>query len=671
MRLNLISLRLTNFKGVRDFTLDANGSDVTIYGDNEAGKTTLFDALCYLLFDKDGRNKKDFEIKTLDENNQPLPGLNHEVEGTFDMNGSLLTLRKVYAEKWTKKRGTAKSVFSGHTVDHFIDGVPVKKGDFDAKIATLIPEDIFKLLTSPLYFNEQLHWTERRKILLRVCGDVSDDDVFASSNELAELKSIVQKGRTLDEHKAVIASRRKEIDKELDKIPVRIDEATRALPDITGIDRVKLPVDIANLKHRKQQKEQDLARIESGGEVAERKRQLAEVEGEILQMVNEHKSQGMKLAGEMQAKLLAANGYYAKYKAIIDDTKRRMTSLEEESERIKESVVALRNKWYEVSDRMFEFDQDTVCPTCGQDLPEESLADAREKAKAAFNLQMANELESITTSGRELKDRLEVASKEHNVLFGTLEETKGLIAENEAEVKSIQAGIDALMNNEQPISDNPKYAQKLRRKSNIEEIITKMQSGIKASAENVRNEIADFGLAIEKLEEDAAKIKRHKDGQKRIKELEARERLLAAEFEKLEKEVYLTEQFTRAKVRMVNEKINKKFKYARFKMFEQQVNGGLTDCCETLYKGVPYNSNLNAGHKIIVGMDIIRTLSDYFDFIAPIFVDNAESVTKLPEMDAQVIRLVKPEITDENRQKYSKLVVEIDAGDKNKYGEAV
>ncbi|MCK9327365.1 MAG: AAA family ATPase, partial [Bacteroidales bacterium] len=242
--MRLISLRLTNFKGIRDFTLGANGEDVTVYGDNGTGKTTLFDALMWLLFDKDGRNKKDFEIKTLDENNRPLHGLNHEAEGVFDLDGRQLTLRKVYAEKWTKKRGTAKSVFSGHTVDHFIDGVPVKKGEYESKIAALIPENIFKLLTSPLYFNEQLHWTERRKLLLEVCGDISDTDVIASSKELAELTTIIPSGRTLDEHKAVIAARRAEINKELGKIPVRIDEASRALPSITGgIDTVKLPAD--------------------------------------------------------------------------------------------------------------------------------------------------------------------------------------------------------------------------------------------------------------------------------------------------------------------------------------------------------------------------------------------------------------------------------------------
>ena len=74
------------------------------------------------------------------------------------------------------------------------------------------------------------------------------------------------------------------------------------------------------------------------------------------------------------------------------------------------------------------------------------------------------------------------------------------------------------------------------------------------------------------------------------------------------------------------------------------INGGVEECCETLYNGVPYSTGLNTGHKIIVGLDIINTLSEHYGFRPPIFVDNAESVTDLPEMQAQVIRLVKPEI---------------------------
>ena len=666
--MRLVSLRLTNFKGIHDFTLKANGEDVTVYGDNEAGKTTLFDALTWLLFDKDGRNKKDFEIKTLDENNQPLHGLNHEAEGVFNLDGRQLTLRKVYAEKWTKKRGAAKAVFSGHTVDHFIDGVPVKKGEYETKIAAIIPENIFKLLTSPLYFNEQLHWAERRKLLLEVCGDISDTDVIASSGDLAELTNIIPSGRTLDEHKAVIAARRAEINKELGKIPVRIDEVTRSLPDIAGIDAKKLPTDIANLKYRKQQKEQELVRIESGGEVAERRRQLAEIEAEILRLTNDHREQSGKAVNEKHTQLFTVNGHVRNYQLVIDDIKRRIDRIHAESGRLAEEMKKKREEWFTINAQTLEYEQDTTCPTCGQDLPEEQLMEAREKAQADFNVQKAEKLSSISAQGQRFKTEIEVLTGEHNNLLDKLRENENLLIEKEAEGKRLQAEIEALSG--QKTSLNPSYIQKLQQRQNITNIITQLQNSISEAVEGVSADIFELSLAIVKKESETNKIRLRKDGGRRIKELEAQEKELAAEYERMEKELYLTEQFTRAKVQLMDEKINSKFRFARFKMFEQQVNGGLADCCETLYKGVPYNSNLNAGHRIIVGMDIIRTLSEHYRFTAPIFIDNAESVTDLPEMDAQVIRLIKPEIvTEKDREKYNKLVVK--TGSKNTFRRAI
>src|SRR5690606_7377882 len=125
-------LKLRNFKGIREFTLEANGSDVTIYGDNGAGKTSLVDAFMWLLFDKDSQNRKDFQIKTLDADGEPIHNLEHEVEAALELDdGRQVTLRKVYKEKWTRKRGSAVAEFTGHTVDHYIDGVPTKQSDYD------------------------------------------------------------------------------------------------------------------------------------------------------------------------------------------------------------------------------------------------------------------------------------------------------------------------------------------------------------------------------------------------------------------------------------------------------------------------------------------------------------------------------------------------------------
>lgn len=105
----------------------------------------------------------------------------------------------------------------------------------------------------------------------------------------------------------------------------------------------------------------------------------------------------------------------------------------------------------------------------------------------------------------------------------------------------------------------------------------------------------------------------------------------------------MTEEFVRTKVHLLEEKINSKFKYARFKLFKDQINGGLEETCETLYEGVPYSSGLNNAARINVGLDIINTLNDYYGITAPIFVDNSEAVTKLINTNSQILSLIVSE----------------------------
>jgi hypothetical protein len=67
--------------------------------------------------------------------------------------GITTTLKKIYREVWSKKRGAAQATFTGNTVDHFIDDVPVKEKEYAAKIAEIAGDEAaFKLLTSPTVF---------------------------------------------------------------------------------------------------------------------------------------------------------------------------------------------------------------------------------------------------------------------------------------------------------------------------------------------------------------------------------------------------------------------------------------------------------------------------------------------------------------------------------------
>ena len=94
------------------------------------------------------------------------------------------------------------------------------------------------------------------------------------------------------------------------------------------------------------------------------------------------------------------------------------------------------------------------------------------------------------------------------------------------------------------------------------------------------------------------------------------------------------------KMDMVSEEINKHFKYVSFKLFEEQLNGGIAPTCKIKYVKES-RGDLNNGHRIIAGLDIIQSLSELYGVTAPIFVDNAESLNEynVPDMAAQMILL--------------------------------
>jgi len=641
--MKLHKLVLTNFKGIKSFTLDAQGQDIDIYGDNATGKTTLADAFMWLLFDKDSNNRKDFEIKTLGPNGEPEHGLDHSVEAILELeDGSQLALKKVYMEKWQKKRGYATAEFTGHTTDYFIDGVPVQKKEYDARIAEIADENIFRLLTDPRYFDEVLHWQKRRELLLEVCGDVSDEEVINSKSDLSKLSEILG-NRTIEQHRKVIQARRSEINKELEKIPVRIDEVTLGLPKIDDITNPEaLPNDIAKLREELRSKQEELAQARAGGKIAELTAKTRMIEAKMLEEKNRMIGEATRQSDLLREELFQVNDTISKTKSEIDYRKMKARNTKTEISNLEEKLKTLRTSWYAEKSKTFEFDQSETCPYCGQALPQEQLQEAREKALAEFNRKKAEQLEAINAEGRrlaarksELEDELKDLLREQEMLEATL---PGLEKKQEAlqtEIKSIQ---DSLKN----LEPSAEFIRLQKEHEEIQEQIRQAQEDVSTSVATVQKEIDDLSDAIRALEQAKARLEARESGLKRIEELKAEERKLAAEYEDLERQLYLTEEFVRTKVRMLEDKINSKFRMARFKLFNVLVNGGIEECCETVYNGVPY-SNLNNGARLNIGLDIINTLAEHYGFAPPVWLDNAESVTDILPTKGQQIRLVVSE----------------------------
>ena len=643
--MKVLNLKLRNFKGIRSFELDTQGKDVNVFGDNATGKTTLVDAFMWLLFDKDSSNRKDFQIKTLKPDGEPEHGLEHSVEAALELeDGSQLILKKVFQEKWTKKRGSATAEFTGHTTDYFVDGVPVQKKEYDAKIAEIADEQIFRLLTDPRYFNEVLHWQKRRELLLEVCGDVSDEEVISSQKALNALKDILG-NRTIEQQRKIIQARLTEINKELQKIPVRIDEVKRGLPDISDITNEKeLPNDISKLREELKKKQEELAQAKAGGQVAEKTKELRLIEAQMMDLKNKHREALNEKVGEKRRELASVQSEIYKLKANINAKSDTIKYNETSIKSLDEKMEKLRNEWHEENAKVFEQEQAAflkldTCPTCGQPLPQDRLQEARDKAMAQFNKAKAEKLEAISAEGKKLKDMK--AAMEENLAYVRceLEKATAELAGFEKKEAALKAEINDIMQGEQPVESTPEYVRLQKQHEELQEQIRQAQADVSTTVAAIQKEADEISGAIQALEQAKARFEARESGLKRIEELKAEERKLAAEYEELEQQLYLTEEFIRAKVQLLEDKINSKFRMARFKLFDIQVNGALAECCETTYNGVPY-SNLNNGARLNIGLDIINTLAEHFGFAPVVFIDNAESVTNILPTKGQQIRLI-------------------------------
>ena len=650
MDIILKSLKLHNFKGIKDFEVEF-GHVTDIKGKNGLGKSTIFDAFNWLLFDKDSQGRKNFEIKTLDETGEQLHKLEHTVEGNLIIDGIQLSLAKTFKEKWTKKRGQATQEFSGHETTYSINGVPVKKKDYEEKIKEIMDEGLFKLVTNPMYF-PNLNWKEQRTIVQEIIGTIDDERVINYNSKLAPLKGAYTD--SISEYNARTKASIKKINDEIKLIPARIDECNNNIVD----------VDFTELEVRKKEVEKKIndidERIEDSSKgndvLLEHKQNLFNLKQEYQEKLNHARavaSNGKdKLINKLQGKkdeLREVNSVMKNYSYEIEKEEARKRSYETSLIGINEKLNKLRNKWKEVKSRDFEADN-KICKYCGQELPLHEVEQLEER----FNLNKSKELEIICTNADKAKKEKEELEEKIEKIKEINKETKEQSEEAnknkkalEEEIKEIQTEIDNFI---VPTDINFDGKVQLEREIELVEEDIKnfktVDNTLKAEKQVLKAELAQINSKLA-AKENNERLK------ERIKELDAEEVELAQKVAKLEGQLFLCEEFTRTQVELSEGMINKKFKNIKFKLFKELINGGLEETCEIVKDGVTY-SNLNTAAQINAGIEIINVLSEHYGTKAVIFIDNAESVNKIADTDSQLVKLIVSEdekltiVKDEN-----------------------
>lgn len=638
MKVILNKLSFQNFKGFKEKEIEFNEDLTTISGDNATGKTTVFDGFSWLLWGKDSQNRKDYEIKPYKESGDSIHNLETTVEGVLDIDGQKTNLKRTYKEVWKKKRGSNNKEFSGHTTDFYINDVPKKKKDYEEFIEKIVSEDEFNLLSNPMYFNQIIDKKERRKILLSLVDDVEKDDVIKENKDLKELDL---DSYSIEELQDMAKSSCKKINEELKEIPARIDE----------LNNTKTDEDFSKLEDEKEKIKKELEKIDKelsgtvsiSEELDSQYEKISKLKEEINSIKNnfeENKSKKLKENNdklvEVKRKIDACNYEIINSSDRVEWTEDIIKDKQKEVKRVNKELNDLRNDFYKT--QKLKYDGGFICPTCGQQFTKEK----KEEVLQNFNIEKSEKLEENVKKGKNLNEDLEKIKKE----------VKGY----EEELKSVKAKLNSLKNKKIELKDEEKYLDNNSNKieniqvnnetseqiKKLEEEIQEIQKTTKDSKKDNTPLLERKGTLNERLDDINSKVSLkglNAELDTKISEYEQKEKDLASQYEEKQKILYLCDEYIRAYTELVSDKVNNLFTFVKFKLFDTQINGGIQETAEATYKGVPYGS-LNNAAKINAGLDVINALSKKFDKQIPIFVDNAESVNELVDVESQLIRLV-------------------------------
>lgn len=633
-QIEIKQIHLLNFKGVRNLLVDFVGNVTTISGDNGTGKTTIFDAFTWVLFGKDSEDRKAFNVKTLDKDGNPIEKLPHEVTATFVVDNQVVTIRRCFNEKWQKRRGSAIEEFTGHEEERFINDVPYSVKDFTSKINELFcSEEIFKLITSPFAFNG-LKTDKQRNILTTMIGEISDAEIANGYIDFQELLQNLQ-GKTLDEYRKEITAKKRVIKTEITTIPSRIDEQKRNVIDVN----TNIIAEEANkLEQRLSEINAQLTDIVNAEEasnkaISEQYDVIRRKERELNNLKIKVTTDVMQEYNDTMQRISIINGKIDLVKADSDRKQAMIARYKEIIENCNQRRNELIANWKSINAESLVFDDNEfICPTCKRPFDEGEIAIRKAEMIENFNedktrrLARNNELGKQNNEDKvkaenavkELQLGIEDNSAEIAGLLQSLPKTVekpniDLAIANNEEIKTLQAEIDNLRQQVTAPTTNESKQQLISERDSINAVLRESQRQL-AMAENNKR-ISD-----------------------RIAELELQYRSQCEALAELERIEHTIELFSKRKTEVVEHKVNELFSVVKFKMFETLINGGEVETCVATINGVPF-ADLNSASRINAGLDIINAISKHYNVVAPIFIDNAESINEIMATQSQQVRL--------------------------------
>ena len=628
--IRLIQLRIKNFKRIADMTLDFNGTDWTIFGRNASGKTSVYDAFYWLLFDKDSHGAKDFDIEPRDDTGAVInPETVTEVSAVLDCDGARFTFEKHYYQKWQQQRGAVDKTYVGNTAEYFIDGVPQKKGEYDASVKAIVHEELFRLLTNLNAFTS-LHWTEQRSVLFGMC-DIGDDLTLMSTDEKYSELAADMGTRSFTDYKKYLDSRRKTVMTAKNAIPPRVDENLRTVNEFGNIDSDAANAELRTLAEQLAEVRAEKATAGNASAKNELKNKLNAIlnERRALMIENDaHRNAQKNTDGEAEkSRLLNEKNLLAtSLRAAEADLNHAAYIADSKEKQLKE----LRERYAKEQARAFNGLE--PCPACGRPYDDADIL----KATEAFNAHKAEILGNIAAAGMTLGSALEEAKAAVTDAEKRRDEAKAALDKAIAAFEGYT--VEAPVITDMPDYDN-KMADTYKREEEVKKELDRLTNEGDAIIAELDKRIYEAESKVRNVQATVSRAALADAAKDRVEELRNEERRLADEVNRIDKMIALAADFTIYKVKFVQDSINSRFRITKFKLFNVQKNGGIEECCEATHNGIGYNRSLNDGARVNVAVDIITALSAHHGISVPLFIDNAERVTGLLEANTQTIKL--------------------------------
>lgn len=644
-------LSFLNFKGLRDITVTFEGKQTTISGENGAGKSTIFDGFTWLLFGKNHKDKEQFGIKTYDANNNIIPKIPHEVSATLLVDGEEIKLRRRYVEKWVKKRGSAIEEFKGHEQERFYNEVPCNEGEWNAKIAAICPERIFKFVTSPTFFISQPNGTQR-ELLFSMAGNISDAEVATGNPEFTQLLADTV-NKTMEEYKREVRAKIALIKDSAKGIPSAIEERRR---DIVADE------DWEALATELEAKNAALANIEQQMlDAAEAQRVADEQRTETLKQINAtNEAIAQRSYAIVDSLFVEYRKQEAERSTLIgeaEELRRAITRLHREKseaqtdydtanqqrDKLIADYYAFHKMTAAIEAEQLQIESDSfICPTCKRQYDFDDIERIQSQLKQNFLDSKKKRLSEVAKMLADNEAKGKAAAAKRNAAKERMELLDSQITEYQNQIAKIEKQplylAEPIAPDSIPFIESDEQLNALKAKK--EELVALYKNGATtADISGLQEGRIILTSAIDELKQRLMQKDINQRNLDRIAELETQYRQQSDEIARLEGIEYTIQEFSKAKTRALEDKVNSLFKSVKFKLFDTQINGAEIETCEALVNGVPI-SDVNDAGIINAGIDIINTISKHMDVSAPIFCDNAEGVNKLADTHSQVIRLV-------------------------------